>query len=107
MKLIKFGVFAFGLFASTIAFSQENIKERAKLESEKLSKELSLDERQKNLITELNLATAFKNEEIDLDKTLTNDQKKEKITINENRKIEQLKEILTAEQKVKFNKIEY
>ncbi len=107
MKLIKIGVFAFGFFASTIAFSQENIQERVKLETEKLSKELSLDERQKNLITELNLATAFKNEEIDLDKTLTNDQKKEKITINENRKIEQLKEILTAEQKEKFNKIEY
>ena len=94
------------LFASSMAFSQENPKQKANIESEKLAVDLKLDDRQKSLLKELNIAHAYFVEETNANPDLSDEQKLEKIKINARKNQDQIREILTPEQKEKFNKLE-
>jgi hypothetical protein len=107
MNIIIIGVFAFGIFASSIAFSQENTKQKVNTFSENLSIELNLDDRQKNLVKEINLANFYKTEEINLNPDLSNEQKQEQISINNKKTQARIREILNSEQQEKFNKFDY
>ena len=106
MKIIKFGFFAMTLFASSLVFSQQNPKQNASIESEKLAVDLKLDERQKSLVKELNIANAYFVEETNANPNLSDEQKLEKIKINFKKNQDQIKEILTPDQKEKYNKLE-
>jgi len=105
MKIIKFGFFAMTLFASSMAFSQQNQKQKASIESEKLAVDLKLDDRQKSLVKELNTANAYFVEETNANPNLSEEQKIEKIKINFKKNQDQIREILTLEQKEKYNKL--
>ncbi len=105
MKIIKFGFFAMTLFASSLAFSQQNPKQNASIESEKLAVDLKLDERQKSLVKELNIANAYFVEETNANPNLSDEQKLEKIKINFKKNKDLIREILTLEQKEKYNKL--
>ena len=105
MKIIKFGIFALTLFSISTAFSQQNAKQNASIESEKLAVDLKLDDRQKSLVKELNIANSYFVEETNANPNLSDEQKLEKIKINFKKNQDQIKGILTLEQKEKYNKL--
>jgi len=107
MKLLKslFIAAAF-LYTAQSLNAQEQTKrspeERAKLHTERMTKQLTLSPDQQAKITELNLGIAQKNEAIRTNVNMSPEQKKEAIKGNMQGRNDVLKTILTVEQFEKF-----
>ena len=98
MSKLKFGLIAFTLFIGATSFAQTTPRDEAKMEADRLAKELTLDENQKMFLTELNIGLMHKREAIDKNTSLTSEQRELLIKDNQHGKDSQLKEILTKEQ---------
>ncbi|MCT4561563.1 MAG: hypothetical protein N4A41_09305 [Crocinitomicaceae bacterium] len=81
-------------------------KERAEKLTARMDKELQLTETQRAKVAELNYGIALKNEAIRNDATLTQEQKKERIKMNNDQRKIQLQNMLTAEQNAKMEALE-
>lgn len=106
MKLIKISVFAVSVLVSSFSFSQENNTHKTKTEIDKLAKELNLNEEQKKIFIELNIGFDHLNQEVESNSNLVQKEKKEQIENNNARMKVKIFEILSEEQKDKYNKIE-
>ena len=102
MKAMILKIVSLIFLISNNAFRQQNFPEITLLESEKISKDLNLNDHKINFTTELYLSYAYINEKIKLDESLNEDQKNEKIKLNENNKYNKFFEILTSDQKQKI-----
>ncbi len=107
MKLIKISVFAVSILVSSFSFSQENNNHKSKTEIDKLAKELNLNEEQKRIFIELNIGFEHLNQDIESNSNLVQEEKKEQIENNNAKLKVKILEILSEEQKDKYNKIEY
>lgn len=99
------------LFAGVqLASAQEKTaktpEERAALYTEQLTKELALDKDQQEKISSINLRTAQKNDALKNNQAIPPEKQKELIKKNNNLRADQIKTVLTEEQKVKFEKFE-
>jgi Spy/CpxP family protein refolding chaperone len=107
MKLLKsFFIAAAIVFTAQSFYAQEQTKrspeERAKLHTERMTKQLALSPDQQAKVTELNLGIARKNEAVRNNVNMTPEQKKESIKGNMQGRNDVLKTILTVEQFEKF-----
>jgi hypothetical protein len=107
MKLLKSLFIAAALvFTAQSLNAQEQTKrspeERAKLHTERMTKQLALSPDQQAKVTELNIGIAQKNEAIRTNVNMSPEQKKEAIKGNMQGRNEVLKTILTVEQFEKF-----
>lgn len=81
-------------------------KERAEKLTSKMEQELQLTENQRAKVAELNYGIALKNDAIRNDASLTQEQKKERIKMNNDQRKAQLQMMLTAEQNAKMEALE-
>lgn len=81
-------------------------KEKADKMTARMDKELELTETQRAKVAELNYGVALKNQAIRDDATLTKEQKKERIKMNNDQRKAQLQSMLTAEQNAKMEQLE-
>lgn len=103
MKYIKAVLVGISVFLGSVNLhAQERAKltpqQRAEKHTERMTKQLSLDDSQKAKVYEINLGTAMKNERVRTNTELTPEGKKEKIKSHQDTRMEQLKGVLTAEQ---------
>ena len=93
------------LFLTATVFAQEETKtaqERASKKTEHLSKDLSLNQKQKAEVEQIFVGYFTKHDEIKKNESYSDEQKKDLIKANNDEKEAQLKKTLTAEQYKKY-----
>jgi protein CpxP len=113
MKILKFGFIALSmaLMSSPIMAQDKNAKmekvqkspeQKAKMHTDRMTSELSLNDKQKNKIAKLNLDAVKKNDAIRTNASLTKEQQKSALEANREVHKGQLKQVLTDEQWMKY-----
>lgn len=103
MKVLKTFLLGITLFIGLGSVqAQEKAKltpqQRADKHTERMVKQLSLDDNQKAKVYEINLGTAMKNERVRSNADLSLEKKREMIKSHHDIRMEQLKGVLTADQ---------
>jgi hypothetical protein len=95
MKAIK--ILIASLLLSTAVMAQKTVEERATAQTEKLATELSLTADQKEKVKQINLGIIQKNEGVRTS-TMTQEEKKKAIKMNEEARDEMFKGVMTVDQ---------
>lgn len=99
-KLILAAILMSGTFA--VSAQEQTIEQKATIQTEQMTTQLSLSEQQKTQIHEINLGVMQKNEAVKNNASLTAEQKVEQYKMNDQARTDLINQILTEDQKAKF-----
>lgn len=105
MKTLKILTIGLIMFSSTAAFSQKTADEKATEQTNKMKTELNLTPEQTPKVQEINLGIIQKNQAVQSNTTMTEDEKKAIMKSNNEARMAMLKNVLTSEQYTKLELI--